>query len=74
MVHPFLFLFPFKIYTDSCHHNRFATCSLYFMDAYHKGLNGKQVAFAVRKYCGHHTLPLIVFDNLKKAQMSQCIV
>jgi len=27
------------------------------MDAYNKGLNGKQVAWASRKYHGHHMLP-----------------
>ena len=44
--------------------------SLHFMDAYHKGLNGKQAAFAVRKYCGHRTLPLSIFDDLEKAHIS----
>ncbi|KIK80621.1 hypothetical protein PAXRUDRAFT_158167, partial [Paxillus rubicundulus Ve08.2h10] len=34
-----------------------------------KGVNGKQAAFAVRKYHGPQTLPLIVFDDLKKADM-----
>ncbi|KAG2030862.1 hypothetical protein BDR03DRAFT_936542 [Suillus americanus] len=43
---------------------KFATRSLHFMDAYHKGLNGKQAAFAMKKYCGHHTLPLSVFNDL----------
>ncbi|KAF8136213.1 hypothetical protein EV363DRAFT_1158064 [Boletus edulis] len=49
------------------HNCRYATCSLCFMDAYCKGLNGKQAAFAVRKYRGHQTLPLSVFDDLEKA-------
>ncbi|KIK80995.1 hypothetical protein PAXRUDRAFT_157148, partial [Paxillus rubicundulus Ve08.2h10] len=32
---------------------QFATWSCHFMDAYYKGLNGKQVAWAVKKYHGH---------------------
>ncbi|KAG1841564.1 hypothetical protein DFJ58DRAFT_808326 [Suillus subalutaceus] len=43
---------------------KFATRSLRFMDAYRKGLNGKQAAFATKKYRGHCTLPLSVFDDL----------
>ncbi|KAG2159097.1 uncharacterized protein EDB93DRAFT_1237838 [Suillus bovinus] len=43
---------------------KFATRSLRFMDAYRKGLNGKQAAFATKKYRGHRTLPLSVFDDL----------
>ncbi|KIK82357.1 hypothetical protein PAXRUDRAFT_95498, partial [Paxillus rubicundulus Ve08.2h10] len=48
---------------------KFETCSLHFMDAYHKGLNGKKAAFVARKCCGHQTLPLSVFDNLERANM-----
>ncbi|OAX32048.1 hypothetical protein K503DRAFT_750264 [Rhizopogon vinicolor AM-OR11-026] len=43
---------------------KFATRSLQFMDAYRKGLDGKQAAFATKKYRGHRTLPLSVFDDL----------
>jgi hypothetical protein len=32
---------------------RFANRSYRFMDAYIDGLNGRQVAWAARKYCGH---------------------
>jgi hypothetical protein len=39
------------------------------MDAYCKGLNGKQAAFAARKYRGHRTLPLSIFDELEKVDM-----
>jgi hypothetical protein len=35
----------------------FATHSLRFMDAYRKGLNGKQAAWASKKYRGHRTIP-----------------
>jgi hypothetical protein len=34
------------------------------MDAYRKGLDGKQAAFATKKYRGYRTLPLSVFDDL----------
>jgi hypothetical protein len=50
-------------------HNRYATRSLRFMDTYHKGLNGKQATFAARKYRGHRTLPLSIFDELEKVDM-----
>jgi hypothetical protein len=38
-----------------------------FMDAYSRGLNGRQAAWAVRKYCGHWVLPASIFDELEKA-------
>ncbi|KAF9231213.1 hypothetical protein BU15DRAFT_56441 [Melanogaster broomeanus] len=65
-----LFAVSFKTYTDSCHHDRFATCCLCFMDVYHKGLNSKQATLAARKYHGHRTLPLSVFDDLENAKMT----
>ncbi|KAF8834617.1 hypothetical protein BDN67DRAFT_536515 [Paxillus ammoniavirescens] len=43
--------------------------TLRFMDAYQKGLNGKQVAYATRKYRGHRTLLLSIFGGLEKAKM-----
>jgi len=39
------------------------------MDAYEKGLNGSQAAWAVHKYCGHHVLPQTLMDNMEKAKM-----
>ncbi|OAX33976.1 hypothetical protein K503DRAFT_649798, partial [Rhizopogon vinicolor AM-OR11-026] len=36
---------------------RFSTRSLRFMDTYHKGLNGKQAAWASKQYRGHRVLP-----------------
>jgi hypothetical protein len=36
---------------------RFATRSRRFMDAYRKGLTGKQAAWATKKYRGHRVLP-----------------
>jgi hypothetical protein len=41
----------------STYHSRFSTRSLRFMDAYQKGLNGKQASWAVKKYHGHHGRP-----------------
>jgi hypothetical protein len=35
---------------------RFSTCSDCFMDAYHKGLNGAQAAWAGKRYRGHRVL------------------
>ncbi|KAF8545677.1 hypothetical protein OG21DRAFT_152630 [Imleria badia] len=31
-----------------------------FIDTYHKGLDGAQAAWAIKKYCGHRVLP----DNI----------
>ncbi|KAG2141966.1 hypothetical protein DEU56DRAFT_870755 [Suillus clintonianus] len=36
---------------------RFANRSLRFIDAYQKGLNGVQAAWAIKKYRGHRVLP-----------------
>ncbi|KAG2046448.1 hypothetical protein BDR06DRAFT_899234 [Suillus hirtellus] len=36
---------------------RFSVRSLRFIDAYAKGLNGTQAAWAIKKYCGHCMLP-----------------
>ncbi|KAG0696076.1 hypothetical protein DFH29DRAFT_758192, partial [Suillus ampliporus] len=43
---------------------KFATRSLWFMDAYCKGLRGKQATYAVKRYHGHHTIPLSLFEDL----------
>lgn len=37
------------------------------MDGYRRGLNGKQAAWANRKYRGHRVLPAGIFDELKEA-------
>ncbi|KAF8231631.1 hypothetical protein L208DRAFT_1398602 [Tricholoma matsutake] len=47
----------------------FAKHSRRFMDAYAKGLNGQQAAWAAQKYHGHHVLPETLMDDLKKAQL-----
>ncbi|KIK75126.1 hypothetical protein PAXRUDRAFT_173710 [Paxillus rubicundulus Ve08.2h10] len=48
----FIWLFSLSLRLNYFH-NRFVTHSLCFMDAYWKGLNGKQAAYAARKYHGH---------------------
>jgi hypothetical protein len=35
----------------------FATESIRFIDAYRKGLDGMQAAWAIKKYRGHRVLP-----------------
>lgn len=45
---------------------RFATRSERFMDAYRKGLNGTQAAWAGKRYRGHRVLPkniMALFDK-----------
>ncbi|KAH7928301.1 hypothetical protein BV22DRAFT_1005279, partial [Leucogyrophana mollusca] len=44
-----------------------------FIDAYQKGLNGKQAAWAVKKYRGHRVLPdsiLCDFDEVEPIFLS----
>jgi len=36
------------------------------MDAYDRGLNGRQVAWAARKYRGHQVLPQDILEELEK--------
>jgi len=48
----------------------FANRSSRFMDAYSKGLNGRQAAWAARKYRGHRVLPATIMDELEKAHVT----
>jgi len=48
---------------------KFANRSRRFMDAYGKGLNGRQAAWAARKYRGHRVLPASILDELEKAHI-----
>ncbi|KAG2074724.1 hypothetical protein BDR04DRAFT_1007732 [Suillus decipiens] len=43
---------------------RFSARSLRFMDAYRKGLSGKQAVWASKKYRGHRTLPESIMRDL----------
>ncbi|KAJ8473629.1 hypothetical protein ONZ45_g16225 [Pleurotus djamor] len=42
---------------------RFANRATRFMDAYHQGLDGKQSAWAAKKYRGHRVLPRAFFED-----------
>ena len=48
---------------------RFSTQSLWFMDAYEKGLTGSQAAWASWKYQGHRTLPDTILAELDNANI-----
>jgi hypothetical protein len=39
------------------------------MDAYRKGLNGKQAAWAAKKYRGHRMIPDSILEDLEKAKI-----
>jgi hypothetical protein len=39
------------------------------MDAYSKGLNGKEAAWASKKYRGHRVLPESLMSDLEKANL-----
>ena len=43
---------------------KFAIQSRRFIDAYDRGLDGKQAAWAARKYRGHRVLPPDIFEEL----------
>jgi len=45
---------------------KYATRSRRFMDAYDRGLNGSQAAWAARKYRRHRVLPQNILDKLEK--------
>ena len=40
------------------------------MDAYQKGLNGRQAAWASKKYRGHQVLPDSIIEELDKANIN----
>jgi hypothetical protein len=46
---------------------KFAMKSHRFIDAYDKGLNGKEVAWASKKYHGHWVLPESLLRDLDNA-------
>ncbi len=41
-----------------------------FMDAYSQGLNGRQAAWAARKYRGHRVLHAGIMEELERAGVS----
>ncbi|KAJ8595263.1 hypothetical protein M405DRAFT_728397, partial [Rhizopogon salebrosus TDB-379] len=46
---------------------RFAIRSTKFMDAYQRGLNGVQAAWAIKKYRGHRVLPPSIMQEFDEA-------
>ncbi|KAF8834330.1 hypothetical protein BDN67DRAFT_1048611 [Paxillus ammoniavirescens] len=53
---------------------RFAIRSRHFIDAYHKGLNGAQAAWAARKYQGHRVLPSTLMADLDIAKAKEGLI
>jgi hypothetical protein len=46
---------------------RFGNRSSKFADAYAKGLNGRQAAWAAHKYRGHRVIPESILEELEAA-------
>ncbi|KAF9479060.1 hypothetical protein BDN70DRAFT_859047 [Pholiota conissans] len=53
---------------------KFANRSRRFMDAYERGLNGQQAAWAARKYRGHRVLPPEIMEELDRVGMVQRVL
>ena len=49
---------------------RFANRSSQFMNAYSRGLNGRQAVWAARKYRGHRILPATIMDEVERAHVT----
>ena len=49
---------------------KFANRSRRFMNAYSKGLNGRQAAWTTKKYRRHRMLPATIMDDLEKANIN----
>ena len=49
---------------------QFAMQSLRFMDAYRKGLNGRQAAWAAKKYRSHWVIPESILQDLAWADVN----
>ncbi|KAJ3575337.1 hypothetical protein NP233_g1146 [Leucocoprinus birnbaumii] len=49
---------------------KFSTRSHRFLDAYYRGLNGRQAAWATHKYRGHWVLPLTIMQELDDNQIT----
>ncbi|KAF9224442.1 hypothetical protein BS17DRAFT_702699, partial [Gyrodon lividus] len=52
-----------------CYSHRFATQSCRFMDTYHEGLDGKQAAWAAKKYHEHCVFQVTLMDKLGHAKL-----
>lgn len=55
--------------TTSIYYLRYANRSSRFIDAYHKGLNGSQAAWASKRYRGHRILPPSFLQDLFTAKL-----
>ncbi|OAX31650.1 hypothetical protein K503DRAFT_698454 [Rhizopogon vinicolor AM-OR11-026] len=55
----------FKVHTI----HRFSIRACRFMDAYEKGLNRNQAAWASKKYRGHRVLPESILRDFDRAHM-----
>ena len=51
--------------------SRFFIRAQRFMDAYRRGLSGKQAAWANKKYRGHRVLPDSILEDLEMAGISR---
>jgi hypothetical protein len=56
-------ILPIVILTSLTTVYRNSTCSCQFMDAYEKGLDGKQVMWASKMYRGHQVLPEKILEE-----------
>ena len=57
-----------KTHLENLASNHSSNRSLRFMDAYRRGLNGNQAAWASKKYRGHTgTIPESILNDLEKA-------
>jgi len=45
---------------------KYACCAQWFMHAHHEGLDGKDVAWACKKYRGHQVIPSFLLASLDK--------
>ena len=56
-------------FSSKIQNTRFANRSRRFMDAYARGLNGRQAAWAAKKYKGHRVLPESLMCDLDAANV-----
>jgi hypothetical protein len=50
--------------------SRFAARSRRFTDAYARGLNGRQAAWAAQRYRGHRVIPDSILEELDEANIN----
>ncbi|OAX35609.1 hypothetical protein K503DRAFT_696673 [Rhizopogon vinicolor AM-OR11-026] len=57
------------IITPNHDSSRFSTRSLRFMDAYYRGLDGKQAVWTSKQYQGHCVLPKTILADLETVNL-----